>query len=202
MPTLPLKICLETQEQGSESLAESPVPWLCARGAEQRLEGTLLINSDDEATVKPSGKIENEDASVSGVTQLAGSYTAPESSGHHLVVGKEISERENQDSVFEAGMDPCSSAKTSNVFPESSDQEEEEVSFIQKLIELEHMFFERHKQEEQDRLLALQLQKQMDKEQKMVNRQKGSPGQYDLRTYSEPDRQLHKQRKNSKDTTS
>ncbi|EPY80519.1 hypothetical protein CB1_000823002 [Camelus ferus] len=43
----------------------------------------------------------------------------------------------------------------------SSDQEDTEINFTQKLIDLEHLLFERHKQEEQDRLLALQLQKEI-----------------------------------------
>lgn len=222
MPTLSSQVYLETQEQGSESLVESPVPWICARGVKQCLEGaaeTLSTNPDDvclvnhedsrakvyssnEATVKPSGKVENEECSVSSMTPLADGNRVPESRGYHLVVGKEISERENQESVFEAVMDPCFSAKRRKIFLKSSDQEETEVNFTQKLIDLEHMLFERHKQEEQDRLLALQLQKEVDKEQMMLNRQKGSPNQYQLRTSSPPDRLLHRQRKNSKDRNS
>ncbi|MEJ1283256.1 ring finger protein 168 [Cricetulus griseus] len=222
MPTLSPQICLETQEQGSGSSAESPVPWLCAGDAEQCLEGTvetLSTNGDDlcvvnhegskvkvsysiEATVKPPGKIENKECSVSGVTQLADSNRVPESRVYHLVVGKEISEKENQESVLEAVMDPCFSAKRRKMFLKSSDQEETEVNFTQKLIDLEHMLFERHKQEEQDRLLALQLQKEVDKEPMTLNRQKGSPNQYQLRTSSPPDRLLSKQRKNSKDRNS
>lgn len=222
MPTLSPQVYLETQEQGLESLVESPVPWICARGVEQCLEGaaeTLSTNPDDicvvnhedsrakvyssnEATVKPSGKVENEESSVSSMTQLADGNRVPESRVYHLVVGKEISERENQESVFEAVMDPCFSAKRRKVFLKSSDQEETEVNFTQKLIDLERMLFERHKQEEQDRLLALQLQKEVDKEQVMLNRQKGSPNQYQLRTSSPPDRLLHRQRKNSKDRNS
>lgn len=214
MPTLSPQICLETQEQGSESLRESPVPWLFARDAEQCLEGTvetLSTNPDDlsvanhegpkakvsysnEATVNPSGKIENE--------ECASGNRVPESRVYHLVLGKEISERENQESVLEAVMDPCFSAKRRKVFLKSSDQEESEGNFTQKLIDLEHMLFERHKQEEQDRLLALQLQKEVDKEQMMLNRQKGSPDQYQLRTSSPPDRLLNKQRKNSRDRNS
>ncbi|XP_076404884.1 E3 ubiquitin-protein ligase RNF168 isoform X1 [Peromyscus maniculatus bairdii] len=214
MPTLSPQICLETQEQGSESLRESPVPWLFARDAEQCLEGTvetLSTNPDDlsvanhegpkakvsysnEATVNPSGKIENE--------ECIGGNRVPESRVYHLVLGKEISERENQESVLEAVMDPCFSAKRRKVFLKSSDQEESEGNFTQKLIDLERMLFERHKQEEQDRLLALQLQKEVDKEQMMLNRQKGSPDQYQLRTSSPPDRLLNKQRKNSRDRNS
>lgn len=222
MPTLSLQVYLETQEQGSESLVESPVPWICARDVEQCLEGaveTLSSNPDDicvvnyeeskakisysnEATVKPSGKVENEECSVSSMTQLADGNRVPESRVYHLVVGKQISKRENQESVFEAVMDPCFSAKRRKVFLKSSDQEETEVNFTQKLINLECMLFERHKQEEQDRLLALQLQKEVDKEQVTLNRQKGSPNQYQLRTSSPLDRLLHRQRKNSKDRNS
>lgn len=53
-----------------------------------------------------------------------------------------------------------------------------------------------------DRLLALQLQKEVGKEQ-TLNRQKGSPNGYQLRaTSSPPDRLLNGQRKNSKDRNS
>ncbi|XP_041528704.1 E3 ubiquitin-protein ligase RNF168 isoform X2 [Microtus oregoni] len=215
------KVYLETQEQGLGSLVESSVPWMCARDVEQCLEGaaeTLSTNPDDicvvnheetkakvscsnEATVKPCGKVENE-CSVSGMTQLADGNRVPESRVYHLVVGKEISEGENQESVFEAVIDPCFAAKRRKVFLKSSDQEETEVNFTQKLLDLERMLFERHKQEEEDRLLALQLQKEVDKEQVVLNRQKGSPNQYQLRTSSPPDRLLHRQRKNSKDRNS
>ncbi|KAL6052832.1 hypothetical protein STEG23_013507, partial [Scotinomys teguina] len=222
MPTLSPQICLETQEQGSESLGESPVPWLFARDAEQCLEGTvetLSTNPDDlcvvnhegpkakvsysdKAAVKSPGKLGNEECSVSSMTQLAGGDRDPESRLYHLVAGKEISEEENQESVLQTVMDPCFSAKRRKVFLRSSDQEESEGNFTQKLIDLEHMLFERRKQEEQDRLLALQLQKEVDKEQMMLNRQKGSPDQYQLRTSSPPDRLLNKQRKNSRDRNS
>ncbi|XP_005529567.1 PREDICTED: E3 ubiquitin-protein ligase RNF168 [Pseudopodoces humilis] len=46
----------------------------------------------------------------------------------------------------------------------------------------EQEFYERRKQEEQDRLLALQLQKELNKEERTLNRQKGSPDEYLLRT--------------------
>lgn len=221
MPTLSPWTCLKTQERGSESSAELHVP--CVGDTEQCLEGkvgTVSTNPDDlctvsddgsratgsfsnEAAVNPSGKVEKEEYSVPGVTQLTeGNRVPTESRVYQLLVGKEISERENQESVFEEVMDPCFSAKRRKIFIKSSDQEETEVNFTQKLIDLEHMLFERHKQEEQDRLLALQLQKEVDKEQMVPNRQKGSPDQYQLRTSSPPDRLLNRQRKNSKDRNS
>ncbi|XP_051005724.1 E3 ubiquitin-protein ligase RNF168 [Acomys russatus] len=215
------QMCLETQKQGSESVAELPVPWLCVRDAEQCLEGKAdpassdpdglcIVNHggpianvaySDEAAIKPSGKIEDEECSGS-YTQLTGGSRVPsESSVCHLPVREEISKREAQESMFEDVMDPCFSAKRRKIFfKSSSDQEETEVNFTQKLIDLEHMLFERHKQEEQDRLLALQLQKEVDQEQTVLNRQKGSPNQYQLRTSSPQDKMLlHRQRKNSKD---
>ncbi|KAM4772181.1 E3 ubiquitin-protein ligase RNF168 [Rhinophrynus dorsalis] len=50
-----------------------------------------------------------------------------------------------------------------------------------KLMELEETLYERKIQEEQDRLLALQLQRELDKEMKLVSRVKGSPDEYQLR---------------------
>ncbi|KAM5163146.1 E3 ubiquitin-protein ligase RNF168 isoform 1-T2 [Mantella aurantiaca] len=49
------------------------------------------------------------------------------------------------------------------------------------LMELKEILHEKKLQEEQDRLLALKLQKLMDKEVKQVSRQKGSPDEYKLR---------------------
>ncbi|XP_073530481.1 E3 ubiquitin-protein ligase RNF168 [Phyllobates terribilis] len=51
----------------------------------------------------------------------------------------------------------------------------------ERLIELEKTLTERKIQEEQDRLLALKLQKLLDKEDHKMNRSKGSPDEYKLR---------------------
>ncbi|XP_063771647.1 E3 ubiquitin-protein ligase RNF168 [Pseudophryne corroboree] len=50
-----------------------------------------------------------------------------------------------------------------------------------KLMELEETLSERRMQEEQDRLLAVKLQRLLDKQVKQVSRQKGSPDEYKLR---------------------
>nr|XP_021548032.1 E3 ubiquitin-protein ligase RNF168 isoform X3 [Neomonachus schauinslandi] len=221
MPTLSRQICVEIQEQGEKS-SESPMPQLCANGGEWCLEGEVKVrptNHDKElsvlnhegpegrvpcsgeAAVKPYGKTESG-CTVSGMTQIIGSNTVEtENEDSCLSISKDISKRKNPESLSEAVRDPCVSAKRRKMFPEaSSDQEETEINFTQKLIDLEHLLFERHKQEEQDRLLALQLQKEVDKEQKKPNRQKGSPDEYHLRpTSSPPDKLLNGQRKNSKD---
>ncbi|XP_044108030.1 E3 ubiquitin-protein ligase RNF168 isoform X1 [Neovison vison] len=221
MPTLSPQICMEIQEQGEKS-SESPMPQLCASGREWCLEGKVKIrptNHDKElcvlnhegpearvpcsgeAAAKPYGKTESG-CTVSGTTQITASNTVTtENEESCLPISKDISKQKNPESLSEAVRDPCVSAKRRKTFPEaSSDQEEAEINFTQKLIDLERLLFERHKQEEEDRLLALQLQKEVDKEQKKPNRQKGSPDEYHLRpTSSPPDRLLNRQRKNSKD---
>ncbi|NXC84259.1 RN168 ligase, partial [Cercotrichas coryphoeus] len=67
---------------------------------------------------------------------------------------------------------------------ESVEDQGEQMSDLnlQTLRAFEQEFYERRRQEEQDRLLALQLQKELDKEEKTLNRQKGSPDEYLLRT--------------------
>ncbi|XP_076974101.1 E3 ubiquitin-protein ligase RNF168 [Tamandua tetradactyla] len=223
MPTLSPQMCLEIQEQGSKSLIEPPMPQLSAYGAECLcLEGDVkikpnnhdkelyVINHEEsktivpcsEAAVKFCGKTMNE-CSKSGMTQIIGNDTVETKNEDSslLISSNDISKRKTQEPSLEAVRDSCFSSKKRKISPKASlDQEEREISFAQKLIELEHLLFERHKQEEEDRLLALQLQEEVDKELMKPNRQKGSPDEYQLRaTSSSPEKLLNGQRKNSKD---
>ncbi|KAM6063495.1 E3 ubiquitin-protein ligase RNF168 isoform 1-T6 [Theristicus caerulescens] len=97
---------------------------------------------------------------------------------------KETPKRKSLEPPAEAVVDLCVLDKRRRTFPESlEDQGEQMNDFnlqMQKAFEQE--FYERHMQEEQDRLLALQLQKQINKEERTLNRQKGSPDEYLLRT--------------------
>ncbi|KAG8511006.1 E3 ubiquitin-protein ligase RNF168, partial [Galemys pyrenaicus] len=217
MPTLSPQIGLEVQEQDAKSSVESPMPQLSASGTEWCHEEVrmtpdnydkelYILNHEEpktrapysrEAAVRPCGKTESG-CDISDMKQIIdNSTTDMESEESHLLISKDISKRKNQEPSFEAVRDPCFSAKRRKVFPEvSSDQEETEINFTQKLIDLERLLFERHKQEEQDRLLALQLQKEVDKDQIKPNRQKGSPDEYQLRaSTSPPDKLLNGQRK-------
>ncbi|XP_004424585.1 PREDICTED: E3 ubiquitin-protein ligase RNF168 [Ceratotherium simum simum] len=221
MPTLSPQICLEIQEQGTKSFVESPMPQLCANGMEWCLEGKVktrpsnhdkelcVINHEGpkarvpcsrEAADKPCGKTESG-CTLSDQTQITGNNTVETENEESHLINKGISKRKNQESSFESVNDPCFSAKRRKMFPKGClDQEETETNFTQKLIDLEHLLFERHKQEEEDRLFALQLQKEEDKEQMKPNRQKGSPDEYQLRAASSPpDKLPNGQRKNSKD---
>lgn len=221
MPTLSPQMCLEIQEQGAKSSVESPMPWLCVYDVEKCLEGKAKTGSNNhdqelyvinyegpktkvpyskEATVISCSKTENVCTS-SNIIQIIGDNpveTENEESSQPIIKG--VLKRKSQESSVEAVRDSCFSLKRKKMFSESSsDQEETEMNFTQKLIDLEHLLFERHKQEEQDRLLALQLQKEVDKELMKPNRQKGSPDEYQLRATSSPPQNLLSGQKNYKD---
>ncbi|KAM5336392.1 E3 ubiquitin-protein ligase RNF168 [Glossophaga mutica] len=217
MPTLSPQLCLEIQEQDAKCFIESPMPQLCASGTEWCLEEVKMrpSNHDKELCVTNSegprtrvpcsreAEVKENECTIVDLTQVIENDTSEAENEESclLISNEDTSKRKNQDPLFEAVMDPCFSAKRRKMFSaSSSEQEETEISFTQKLLDLEHLLFERHKQEEQDRLLALQIQKEVNKEQMKPNRQKGSPDEYQLRaTPSPPDKLLNGQRKNSKD---
>ncbi|XP_061267766.1 E3 ubiquitin-protein ligase RNF168 [Bos javanicus] len=225
MPTLSPQIYLEVQEQGAKSSVESPMPQLYTSDGEWYLEGKVetgpsnhekglcVINLEEpkarvpysgDAATEPCGETESE-CTLSDMTQfLRNNTVGTENEESHLQISKGTSKRRNLEPLSEAIREPCFSAKRRKMFPKaSSDQEETEISLTQKLIDLEHLLFERHKQEKQDRLLALQLQEEVDQEQMRPDRQKGSPDGYQLRTVSSPpDKVLNGQRKNSRDRNS
>ncbi|NXS58070.1 RN168 ligase, partial [Brachypteracias leptosomus] len=97
---------------------------------------------------------------------------------------KETPKRKSPEPPAEAMVDLCMLDKRRRTLPESLGGQGEQISDfklqMQKAFEQE--FYERRMQEEQDRLLALQLQKQINKEERTLNRQKGSPDEYLLRT--------------------
>ncbi|XP_013807944.1 E3 ubiquitin-protein ligase RNF168 [Apteryx mantelli] len=74
--------------------------------------------------------------------------------------------------------------KRRRTFPETSEDQGERINDfnVQMQKAFEQELYERRVQEEQDRLLALQLQRQINKEERTLNRQKGSPDEYHLRT--------------------
>ncbi|XP_021252981.1 E3 ubiquitin-protein ligase RNF168 [Numida meleagris] len=100
----------------------------------------------------------------------------------------EAPKRKSPEPLAEAVVDFGMLDKRRRTFPETSEEEGEWKSDfnlqMQKAFEQE--LHERHMQEEQDRLLALQLQRQFNKEERLLNRQKGSPDEYLLRTKTPP----------------
>lgn len=75
---------------------------------------------------------------------------------------KHTNKRKHQESSSEAAGEPGTYLEMP---PKPSLDGEETPDFItKKLIELEHLYFEKHQQEEQDRKFALELQKVFDEE--------------------------------------
>ncbi|XP_048810889.1 E3 ubiquitin-protein ligase RNF168 isoform X2 [Lagopus muta] len=101
-----------------------------------------------------------------------------------LANAKEAPKRKSPEQLAEAVVDLGVVDKRRRTFPGTLEEEAEWKSDfnlqMQKAFEQE--LHERHMQEEQDRLLALQLQRQFNKEERLLNRQKGSPDEYLLRT--------------------
>lgn len=97
---------------------------------------------------------------------------------------KETPKRKLLEAPSDTMIDLCMLDKRRRTFPESiEDQGEQMNDFnLQTQRAFEQQFYERRRQEEQDRLLALQLQKELNKEERTLNRQKGSPDEYLLRT--------------------
>ncbi|NXP11799.1 RN168 ligase, partial [Thinocorus orbignyianus] len=97
---------------------------------------------------------------------------------------KETPKRKLLEPPAEAVVDLCLLDKRRRTFLESLEHQGEQVNDfnlqMQKAFEQE--LYERRVQEEQDRLLALQLQKEINKEERTLNRKKGSPDEYLLRT--------------------
>ncbi|XP_072469763.1 E3 ubiquitin-protein ligase RNF168 isoform X2 [Notamacropus eugenii] len=247
MPTLSPQVFLESQSRIAKgSITVSPMPHLSAISVEEECLGKETksqMSSPNKVThehfctnhevqtrflcsaetvAKSPGKPENGYLSSNSAEMSRKSIVDTENEGKSLLVDKEIPTRKDEE--FSSGIvsDSSSSAKRRKVCMDTSpEQEETDSNIAQKLIDLEHLLFERHKQEEQDRLLALQLQREENKEHMKPNRQKGSPDAYLLRTkvsvqpdespngwrrYSkeknckkQPETELSKPRKSSKD---
>lgn len=92
-----------------------------------------------------------------------------------------LAKRKYQESSPEIAVNSHLNDKRKRTSSQTAEEEEELINEIQQQVSLEQKLYERFKQEQEDRLLALQLQKEMDKEQKTPNRKKGSPDEYRLR---------------------
>ncbi|NWS73917.1 RN168 ligase, partial [Crotophaga sulcirostris] len=96
---------------------------------------------------------------------------------------KETPKRKSPEPSAEAVVDLCVLDKKRRTLPEGLKYQGEQMDVVN--LEMQRAFeqalYEKRMQEEQDRLLALRLQKQIDKEERTLNRQKGSPDEYLLR---------------------
>ncbi|KAB0372189.1 hypothetical protein FD755_015981 [Muntiacus reevesi] len=212
MPALSPQMCLEVQKQGAESSVDSPRPELYASGREWCLEGKVKIKQSShekglcvisqeepkarvpsfgEAAVKPYGETENG-CTVSEMTQtLKNNPAVTENEESHLLTNKDITKIENQESLSEAVSDPCCSTKEEKCSLKLTQTKSKQVHFTSKLIDLERLHFERHKQE-QDKLLALP--------NNIRNFIASEKDEYQLQAVSSPPgKLLNEQRKNAKE---
>ncbi|NXI77175.1 RN168 ligase, partial [Rhipidura dahli] len=97
---------------------------------------------------------------------------------------KETPKRKLLEATADAMIDLGMLDKRRRTFSESAEDQGEQMNDfnLQTQRAFEQQFYERRRQEEQDRILALQLQKELNKEERTLNRQKGSPDEYLLRT--------------------
>lgn len=118
-----------------------------------------------------------QDGSSTATCDLVGNVPVKNKNHSDPLITKENTKRKSQAFLSEATMDSYLNDKRRTTFSQTA----EEVADRQQQLFLEEQFNERYNQEKQDRLLALKLQKEMDKEQKTLNRKKGSPNEYQLR---------------------
>ncbi|NXT62211.1 RN168 ligase, partial [Chaetops frenatus] len=157
-------------------------------GLEDGVPGALHGPTEGEGSRTVLHRSEGED---DGIESDSGNLTHVRRAGHsHEETperpqnSKETPKRKLLEAPADAMIDLCMLDKRRRTFSESiEDQGEQMNDFnLQTQRAFEQEFYERRRQEEQDRLLALQLQKELDKEERTLNRQKGSPDEYLLRT--------------------
>ncbi|NWH92218.1 RN168 ligase, partial [Aegithalos caudatus] len=140
---------------------------------------TVLFRSkgDDEGTDSDSGNLTNMQRVNPEKSDETCTSERPQNS-------KETPKRKLLEIPADAIIDLGILDKRRRTFSDSAEDQGEQMNdfVLQTQRAFEEEFYERLRQEEQDRLLAVQLQKELDKEERILNRQKGSPDEYLLRT--------------------
>ncbi|XP_036031480.1 E3 ubiquitin-protein ligase RNF168-like [Onychomys torridus] len=126
-------------------------------------------NIKAEAMAHSPGETESG-SGVSGMTvEIGNGTTEAQAKMSHSSSSKHTSKRKHEKSSSEAAGEPVTSCELDTCdmpSKSSSDEDEVQVLITKKLIDLENQYFEKHQQEEQDRLFALELQKAFDEEGK------------------------------------
>ncbi|NWR23111.1 RN168 ligase, partial [Emberiza fucata] len=204
MPTLSPQLTSVNKDSGAkDSFLESCMNYFSASASGE----TATLKQ--EKTPGPNGLEDGVPAALHGTTEGEGSRTVLlrskgdddgiESDGGDLTHeaghsdeetpkkpqnSKETPKRKLAEVPADATIDLDMLDKRRRTFAESAEDQGEQMNDfnLQTQRAFEQEFYERRRQEEQDRLLALQLQKELDKEERTLNRQKGSPDEYLLRT--------------------
>ncbi|KFP31868.1 E3 ubiquitin-protein ligase RNF168, partial [Colius striatus] len=194
MPILSPQLIRGVQGSSAKDLFfESCMNYFSASGA-----GETATSEQEEAAgpTHPGGEAPDALGGIAGEEESRGVLQPCEGEGDGAEAGtragekakglqdtKEPPKRKSLEPPAEAAIDMCALDKRRRTFPEALEDQGEQVGDfnVQMQKAFEQEFYERRQQEEQDRLLALQLQKQLN-EESTLNRQKGSPDEYLLRT--------------------
>ncbi|NXC05930.1 RN168 ligase, partial [Orthonyx spaldingii] len=172
-----------SEEDATAKQERTPGPNCLEDGVPDALHGTT--EGEGSRTVLLRSKGEDDGVDQTALCGLGKEAAHPdEETPERPQNSKEIPKRKLLEAPADAMIDLCMLDKRRRTFSESvEDQGEQMNDFnLQTQRAFEQEFYERRRQEEQDRLLALQLQKELNKEERTLNRQKGSPDEYLLRT--------------------
>ncbi|XP_055476640.1 E3 ubiquitin-protein ligase RNF168-like [Psammomys obesus] len=135
---------------------------------------TRCKNTEPEAAAAHSSDQTESGNSGSGVKEEPEDHAAEaKDEVSHTSSRKHTSKRKHQEP--EAASKPGISYETR---PEDSSDEEPQDFMTKRLIDLENLYFEKHQQEEQDRLFALELQRKWDEDLQRETRRKVYPRKY------------------------
>ncbi|XP_074085156.1 E3 ubiquitin-protein ligase RNF168-like [Macrotis lagotis] len=170
LPTSSTQACYEIENIGARASLEQSME--SSLGGESR-PGTSfedeIINRFNATNYKlPKTKFFCSGKAVANLSGKSENECTAEmkNEGTNLLVNREIPQIKSLDSKSKTLSDSGFSSKKKNLCPEKTSEKEGGQSTVtQKLIDLEHFYFERRKEEEKDRLLALQLQGEMNKEE-------------------------------------
>ncbi|NXE67236.1 RN168 ligase, partial [Calcarius ornatus] len=161
---------------------ETPGPNGLEDGVPDALHGTTEGEGSRTVLLRSKGDDDGIESDSGNLTHEAGhsNEETPETPQN----SKETPKRKLVETPADAMIDLDMLDKRRRTFSESGEDQGEQMNDfnLQTQRAFEQEFYERRRQEEQDRLLALQLQKELDKEERTLNRQKGSPDEYLLRT--------------------
>ncbi|NWW69646.1 RN168 ligase, partial [Climacteris rufus] len=166
---------VEQEETPGPNSLEDAVPDALHGATEGEGSGTVLSRSkgEEDGIESDSGSLTHRVAEHSDGEKPEGLQNTRETPKRKLLEAP-------ADAVIDLGMLDKRRRTFSESVEEQGDQMDDFNLQTQRAFEQE--FYERRRQEQEDRLLALQLQKEFNKEKRTLNRQKGSPDEYLLRT--------------------
>ncbi|NWT05366.1 RN168 ligase, partial [Mionectes macconnelli] len=169
-------------ETTSVKQEKTPGPDCLGDGVPGALHGATEGEGSRTALCRSKGEDDEMEPNSGSLTRVAAHSDEKEPEG--LQNTKETPKRKLLEAPAEAVTDAGVLDKRRRTCSESVEDQGVRINDfnLQTQRAFEQEFYERRRQEEQDRLLALQLQKELDKEERTLNRQKGSPDEYLLRT--------------------